>query len=146
MSIKIIYDDKAYFNADSEYDLKLFIKKVLKEISVLNKKIIPDIGIIFVSKEKIKILNKKYRFKNSYTDVLSFNSDEKGYLGDIILSKEIVAKYAKKFKCSEEIELKRDIIHGILHLIGYDHKSNLTDGPIKDEMLIIQENILNKFL
>lgn len=68
---------------------------------------------IFISNKKhISILNKKYRKKNKPTDILSFLSDIKNNLGDIIVCQPLIKK----------IDIETTLIHGILHLLNYDHE------------------------
>lgn len=72
-------------------------------------------------------LNKKYRNKNSTTDVLSFNLDEplkedEVYLGDIVISLEQAKKQAKEQGISTEEEFGNLVKHGAMHLLGWDHK------------------------
>jgi probable rRNA maturation factor len=87
--------------------------------------------IAFVSDRKMRELNKTFRGKNSTTDVLSFpfEADEfetdENNLGDIVISTEQAARQAKENDLSLETEIKQLILHGILHLCGYDHE---TDG------------------
>ena len=68
----------------------------------------------------MKILNKKFRNKNKTTDVLSFQSNNYKYIGDIAISYEIVNKRSKLSNFF--IEFDKMWIHGYFHLIGYDHK------------------------
>ncbi len=97
---------------------KVLVKKVVKKI--LNGKKV-YLSIIFVSKVKIKGLNKRYRHKNSPTDVLSFTYSKKE--GDIIICSEVVRENAKKFNSVFRKELKKVLIHGVLHFLGYNHEN-----------------------
>ena len=89
--------------------------------------------VAFVSDKRMRELNKIFRDKNQTTDVLSFpyQSDELDYLetenflGDIVISLEQATRQAKENELSFEIEVKQLILHGILHLCGFDHE---TDG------------------
>lgn len=80
-----------------------------------------EINIIVVDDAKIHELNKKYRHKDKPTDVLSFEMNEEGVIGDIAISKPTTMRNAKKYKVTYKQELKRLVIHGVLHLLGYDH-------------------------
>ena len=84
-----------------------------------------ELSISCVSEKEIKLLNKKYRGKDEATNVLSFGVDElltKNLLiGDIVLCIEIIKKEAKEYSKDFENRLKHMIIHGLLHLIGFDH-------------------------
>ena len=110
-----------------------------------------EVSVLFTGDAFIQKLNREYRGKDEPTDVLSFaqidNKEafpEKGgrfYAGDIVVSMETLAKNASYFGISVNEELKRLLVHGILHLSGMDHKNNNPDQP----MLVEQENILNQF-
>ena len=95
--------------------MKGLVKKVLQGE---NKKI-ADLSIVLVGQGRIRELNKKYRGKNKTTDVLSFQYDE---LGEVIICLREVKKNAKKFGSTYKKELARILIHGILHILGYDHE------------------------
>ena len=106
-----------------------------------------QIGISFVTTNEIKKLNLKYRGNDSATNVLSFgtNNDDEAktkdfLLGDIVLCREIIKNEAKKYSKSYENRLKHMIIHGFLHLIGFDHEEN--DERISMEE--IEKKIMNK--
>ncbi len=83
------------------------------------------INLIFVKDKKIKELNKNFRKKNKPTDVLAFPMGEDGILGDIAISVETARKNAKAYSVSFEQEIKRLIIHGVLHLLGYKHSKGM---------------------
>lgn len=91
-----------------------------------------DLTIAFVSDRKIKDLNKIFRDKNKATDVLSFPYEPDQYdyletdnfLGDIVISLETAEKQAAENKLPLETEIKQLILHGILHLCGYDHETD----------------------
>jgi probable rRNA maturation factor len=99
---------------------KRFLKKIA-EIILRNKK--KNLSIALVGQKRIKELNKIYRRKNRLTDVLSFEDEET--LGEIIICPSEVKKNAKRFNSSFKKELKRVLIHGILHLLGYDHEVSI---------------------
>ena len=99
---------------DEEF-LKGLAKKVLEDE---NKKTM-DLSIALVGQGRIRELNKKYRKKNKVTDVLSFQYDRSG---EVIICLREVKKNAKKFGAAYKKELARILIHGILHILGYDHE------------------------
>ena len=113
-------------------DKKSFAQVAKKVLSGENREI-ENISLAFVGKKEIQELNKKYRKKNKPTDVLSFNLDEKDCLGDIVICPEIV-----KEKGEEMLEV---FVHGILHLLGYDHERSKKDEEI---MLNKQDLYLGK--
>lgn len=99
--------------------LKGVAKKVLKEE---NRKEM-DLSVVFVSKDKIRGLNKKYRKKNKVTDILSFGDG----LNEIVICLQEVKKNAKKYKIKLKEELARILIHGILHILGYEHSEKMRE-------------------
>lgn len=105
-----------------------------------------NISVIFVDKEEIRRLNREYRKVDEVTDVLSFNFDTSELLGEIYVCKEYIDENTKEELRIEEII--RLIIHGILHLFGYDHKKEFIDKDEKDleNMYVIQESILDKVM
>ena len=125
-----------------------FAQKVLDIINRDNW----ELSILFCDDKTITNLNNQYRNKNEPTDILSFNlgetitdpsenGEKTTYLaGDIVISLETLRENALYFKISEDEELRRLIIHGILHLDGMNHDSINSDEP----MLLLQEEILNK--
>jgi probable rRNA maturation factor len=92
-------------------DKKSF-SQVAKKVLLGENRGTETLSLAFVSKEEIAKLNKKFRKKNKATDVLSFNLNEKDYLGEIIICPDVV----------KDGEMMKVFIHGILHLCGYDHE------------------------
>jgi len=80
--------------------------------------------IAFVSNDRIRELNRQFRGIDKVTDVLSFPADELNNLGDIAVSVETAATQAKENGLSFEEEIAQLILHGLLHLSGYDHESD----------------------
>ncbi|MBD3329387.1 rRNA maturation RNase YbeY [Candidatus Dojkabacteria bacterium] len=107
------------------------------------------INVVFVSPEEIRDLNLKFRNKRKPTDVLSFsypnNSDNT--IGEVYLSPEYL-KIADK-KEAKAVETVRLIIHGVLHILGYDHKGYFTrneSGKLdsSEKMFVLQEQCVSK--
>ena len=105
---------------------KFFFDKKLKLLSKLYffQKKNHQFTILLTTNKIIKKLNNKFRKKNKSTDVLSFPFDEKikknSFLGDIAISYEIVKK--RSYNSNFVKELDKLWIHGLLHLLGYNHK------------------------
>ena len=84
-----------------------------------------SVTIAFVSDNKIRSLNQQFRGINKPTDVLSFPSDlETGELGDNAISVEAAARQAKENGLTLNEEIAQLILHGLLHLSGYDHETD----------------------
>lgn len=102
------------------------------EKAAIQLKLKPDsAAIAFVTDSEIARLNKTYRRKNKPTDVLSFpaqNSSKRPnknkFLGDIAIAPAVARRYAKKNGRSLQTEICILILHGILHLLGYDHETD----------------------
>tara|TARA_B110000014_G_C20110622_1_gene584989 strand:+ start:1709 stop:2167 length:459 start_codon:yes stop_codon:yes gene_type:complete len=115
---------KKYFSKKLKY-----ISKVVKFFKSRNI----TFTILLTNSSTMKKLNKKFREKNKATDVLSFPSfvanelkklkEKKIYIGDIAISYEIINSRAKKENFYQEFD--KVWVHGILHLVGYDHKKNI---------------------
>jgi probable rRNA maturation factor len=87
----------------------------------------PALSLAFVSSREMQALNNRYLQRNYATDVLSFAYDEKvldgrNLLGEIIIAPEVFTRNAHQIRIHPEKELKKLLIHGILHLLGYDHE------------------------
>ena len=80
--------------------------------------------IAFVSDKSIRRLNQLFRGVDNATDVLSFPNDEPGNLGDVAVSVETATRQAKENGLSFENEIAQLILHGLLHLSGYDHETD----------------------
>ena len=103
-------------------DEKFFKKTAEAVLKGENKK--GELSVVFVCQRRIQGLNKKYRKKDKPTDVLSFKyNEDKNTLGEIVICPEIVKKNAKKFDLDYNKELTKVLIHGILHILGYDHEN-----------------------
>jgi len=152
--ILINNQDKAKLNLN-------IIKKVITYISnKFNRSQNYELNVVFVEKEEIGRLNKKYRNVDRETDVLSFSyvennseltfkrdANEFGYksghftVGEIIICPEVAEDnaYKEKENWNSELEIILLATHGILHIYGYDHEGR----EDRIEMNGIQENILN---
>lgn len=97
--------------------IRAIAHRLAKDFKCQNLSII----ISFITAQQMRKLNLKYRKKNKETDVLSFNMDEHGILGDVLICPDYVKKMFPGKKQREE-EFLRLAIHGIMHLIGFDHK------------------------
>ena len=147
MSNRIVIDYDEGIARPAWIDLvEPFIMKVLDRLDIDNW----ELSILFCNDIFIADLNKKYRDIDGPTDVLSFEQgdeyiDDKDITwfnaGDIVISIEGLFKNAEQFSVSVNNELKRLLVHGILHLDGMDHENNDPD----QEMLEFQEHLLTGF-
>jgi len=111
-------------------------EKILKTVEKIlkDKKRDGEISITFVNKKDIQKLNKQYRKVDSATDVLSFDlSEDKYIIGDIYIAKEIAKKQAQQSGHSLFEEIFLLIIHGVLHLLDYDHNTPKESQEMRKE-------------
>ncbi|MCK4525450.1 MAG: rRNA maturation RNase YbeY [Candidatus Andersenbacteria bacterium] len=131
---------------------KYLDKVVQKTLKIAGFKKPVEISLVILGKERIRSLNKKYRNINKITDVLSFGNEEAEnksakfisppnkiiYLGEIFICYPQARKQAIQKKHSIKRELSVLLIHGILHLLGYDHKKDYKNS----EMKTLEEKVL----
>lgn len=79
-------------------------------------------AVVIAADAALRRLNRQFRGKRSATDVLSFPDGEDGRLGDILISAARAERQAREFGLRLEDEFKVLILHGLLHLLGYDHE------------------------
>lgn len=128
------------------------IKQITKLFLQIYKKVSWDVSIAVVSDEAIKKLNKEYRGIDKPTDVLSFNGDKKAkYLGEIIINIKEAQRTRKYEDLWQELGWEKPkteqvfyflLVHGLLHLIGYD---DATDKQ-RIKMLILGREFFTKKL
>lgn len=129
-----------------------FLQKMAAELGFDGQ----EASLVFCGDEMIRELNKNYRNIDAATDVLSFENGEKftdedgsqwTLAGDIAISVDTLKKNAEYFGIDENSELKRLLLHGLLHLNGYDHgEEHIEKGKAPEcEMLRLQEEILLKY-
>ena len=105
----------------NKIDLKL-TKQVAEKFLAYYKKEKKEVSIAFVGDSAIKKLNQEYRHQDKVTDVLSFTG-EGDFLGEIIVDYAQIKRQAKEFGKKINEELVFILVHGLLHLIGYDDKT-----------------------
>ena len=123
----IEYDNDAYAVDLPQDKLQEWISSVLKEVERHGF----SLSLLFTDDEKIQELNRDFRGKDMATDVLSFSQMEgeefgfeNHFLGDIVIAVPYVTKQAQGLGHSVFEEVRYLILHGILHLMGYDHDEN----------------------
>jgi probable rRNA maturation factor len=117
MAVTIQLDVKGRFDPTN---LRRFGTRALKLIGLDG-----DVAILLTTDRRMRELNRWYRQKNYATDVLSFPGNAKlDHAGDIAISAEIAGRNARKLGHTHAVELKVLILHGMLHLGGYDHESD----------------------
>lgn len=125
---KLLKKQKAFRHCRFEKDLQ----------STSSKK--KQIVIVLVSRNEIKKINNSFRYKNKTTDILSFSSADESTLGELILCPEVIKGQALSHKMTLHQEYLYLLIHGILHLLGYDHELSQKN---EKEMFDIQDKVFS---
>lgn len=100
-----------------------------------------EVGIVFTGNAEIRKLNRQYRGKDCITDVLSFgNEDDERNLGDILISVPYARSQAKNADRNLRREVADLIIHGTLHLLGYDHMKKKE----AETMFALQDKVMKR--
>lgn len=123
------------------------VDKILALIAKYEKKVKGELEVNIISAVEIKQLNKRYRGINKPTDVLSFawQEDKKiktENLGQIYLCYERIVAQAKEHGVPAREEFVRILVHGVLHLVGYDH----CEPKEAEKMFNLQEKIVDKYV
>jgi rRNA maturation RNase YbeY len=118
-------------------EIRSLLSKILRCVEAeIAPKNVSEIHLLLVNDARMREINFEFRKKDKPTDVLSFPQftpqemrgekpvgDEAGsYVGDLVISTETTIKQAKRFKVSLKAEVTRLLVHGVLHLCGYDHE------------------------
>lgn len=111
----------------------LFKQKVRNRAMLVKKK---ELVLVFLSSAQMKKINKQFRGKNKPTDILSFAGEDDACLGELLLCSDVLKKQAIKQGHSFQKEAEYMLIHGILHLLGYDHEISAKEEKL---MFSIQE-------
>lgn len=143
-------DFNSLINGYDEYE-EIYLSLLTKTISYLGIKCSPIVSISLVDESLIQNINREYRHIDKVTDVISFafldnedrdallHSEQEVVLGDIYICLEVAKRQAQEYGHSLERELKFLFVHGLLHLLGYDHMKK-EDEEI---MFPLQEKILS---
>ncbi|MCP4969676.1 MAG: rRNA maturation RNase YbeY [Arcobacter sp.] len=132
------------FENQTDYEIDISSLEI-----ILNDLTEKNIELIIVNNDEIKKLNEEHRNINKATDVLSFPLEfdiPNMPLGSVVISVDFVQDKAKEYNHSFENELKLLFIHGVLHLIGFDHEIDNGEHRKKEEELIKKYNLPNSLI
>jgi probable rRNA maturation factor len=116
-----------------------FCSEVLRAMGVEKR----TLTVVFVGPRKMRNLNRQHLGRDSVTDVLSFSYEGEivegsPFLGEIVIALEVAWRQAHLWRTEPERELRQLLVHGILHLLGYDHESDT------GEMKRLQQRLLRR--
>lgn len=117
-----------FHNEEVNYTLqnKKIIRQWILQTSGLENKVVGDINVVFTSDSYLHRLNVRHLRHDALTDIITFDySSENQISGDIFISIERVKENASEYNIPFLVELRRIIIHGILHLLGYKDKTKV---------------------
>ena len=144
--IRLVIENKTKF----KFKYKRLFKKIIKELSQ-QQNLIGDVEVSLIINDDptMKEISKQYRNKDATTDILSFPAGYKdlketiGYnmLGDIFMNHQKVEKQAIEFAHGSKREWAYLFTHGLLHLLGYDHKTKKEESAMNAIAYIIMERI-----
>ncbi|OYZ24515.1 MAG: rRNA maturation RNase YbeY [Bdellovibrio sp. 28-41-41] len=141
MKLNIINDSGMDLSEDT---LNKWIKGIATELK--KKKIIDtdkktqEVSLVFLNENDAKKLNWNYRCKDYPTDILSFGSDDPTSMGELVLCPQVISRQAKEHGLSLEDELGYIMLHGVLHLLGFDHEKSKVD---EERMMSIQDEVFD---
>jgi len=109
-----------------------FCASLLRSLDMQNR----VISVVFLGAREMHSINRQYRGKDYVTDVLSFsyegvNMEGMSFIGEIVIAPEVAVNQAIRYGVAPEKELRKLLVHGTLHLLGYDHE---TDGGQMNRM------------
>ena len=113
----------SYFTQDTDFQYKgkRLTSRWLMDVAASEGRIVGDVSVIFCSDNYLLDINKKYLGHDYYTDIITFDYCEGDTLnGDLFISVDTVRANADFYGATFHEELSRVIVHGLLHLIGYD--------------------------
>ena len=141
MSLYISYSTNFPISDSLEEKLNKALSYIFKEEGITDS----SINLKILTDEDIKELNKKFRNKNTTTNVLSFSNEDvsksiTGNLGDIAISYEFVKRESKEHKKNFDDHMIHMLVHGVYHILGFDHEND----EMADIMEIKEVELLKK--
>ena len=148
-TIDISYEKDSFRKLAPVKYVREYLDKVLAELGLNNV----EFSVSFIDEDRMHQMNKEFRNIDDSTDILSFAAEDeedgftfisagrrKRVLGDILICPQVLSRNAASFGVTENEELRRLLIHGVLHLSGDNHSTNDPSEP----MLMKQEAVLKK--
>lgn len=142
MKLLLINDSDESLN---ETFLNDWVKAMSQELSsrgvLQSEHLEKELSLVFLKETDAKLLNWNYRQKDYATDVLSFETEDPESIGELVMCPYVLKKQAAEHKISFDLEMGYMILHGVLHLMGYDHEK---DPDEAEEMMRLQDSVFEK--
>jgi len=122
---------------------ELLSKELIKRKTVSKKFNDIELTLVFLDLKPAKKINKEFRNKDYATDVLSFESMTPDSLGELVLCPEVLKKQSQEHGLTFQMELGYMVLHGVLHLLGYDHEIGEAEAR---EMFELQDDLFEVLL
>lgn len=119
MNVELFYEDTEILDLRPE-----FFVSWLDEVCQSHDKTLGDVSLIFTSDDYLLDMNRQHLEHDYYTDIITFNYVEEDISGDLFISVDRVRDNAKSVGVMFHVELYRVVVHGVLHLIGFNDKSD----------------------
>lgn len=121
--------------------MRTIVRELARELPARQRKQLAaasSVTVVFVDRSRMRRLNSKFRGKNKPTDVLSFAAVDEGSLGELVIALEVIRAQAREHGLSMQDELAYMLLHGVLHLLGYDHEGSKREAAA---MFAIQDRV-----
>ncbi len=135
MKINIVHKKDFFADVNIRKSLRSNVVRIARDVSIEEKINLGSLSLIFCDDDFIKEHNKKYLGHDYATDIITFHDkDDSGRTeGDLLISVDTVRTNSERFKTDFENELMRVIIHGLLHLCGYDDSTSSEKKLIREK-------------
>ena len=136
-------------NKMSHQKLQILVNRIRRYFlaqKIRNKKILlekKELTMVFLEPIEMKNINRQFRKKNKPTDILSFQSQDPASFGELLLCTNVLKKQALRHGHSFNDEVTYMLIHGFLHLLGYDHEISLKEEKL---MFRLQDKCFNELV
>lgn len=123
--------------------IKRWVLAIEKALPVKDRRLLKgkELTVVFLSKPAARKLNRQFRGRNYATDVLSFPANDENSMGDLVICPEVIQAQAKEHQLSVQHELGYMVLHGLLHLLGYDHEASKSEAK---RMFTLQDRLFGQ--
>lgn len=118
-------------------------RELKKRKIITTKQTVKELTLVFLDKKTAQKINLEFRGKDYATDVLSFDSMDPSSFGELVLCPEVLKRQAQEHQLTYREELGYMLLHGILHLLGYDHEISAKEA---ERMFALQDRLFAQLL